>query len=417
MARARAAKAELDNRTFLDGAIYLYRRKNSKRGLWDIRLKVHGHKGYIIRSSGTANEHEAYNRAHELYLDCLAKQRAGRQLDSKRIASGLDDFLAAHEHHNKPEDFKTVLTIARMLKGMVGKDRFDEFDTAYIMKMLDYVAANGRKGTASPNTYRRNTTRLKTIIKWWVANDYLPAMPQMPVYQAEQNRRPHFSDADWEKVVAAMPEFEKAEGVATKRDRFMLIHWMMVLYHTGLRMGEARGLRWEDIRAIPDPDNPGQINVALNVSGKTGKRTTVASSGEVRRNFAAILELRREDLQNPAADIYLHNDVPASSLVFCHPNGEPIGSFKKSFVALLKMAGVTHSPDGRMRTPYSLRHTYATERLNAGVQEYHLAKNMGTSVSMLEQHYGHTSTIGNVRELTKQRRKSGDAVDLEWLAA
>lgn len=98
-------------------------------------------------------------------------------------------------------------------------------------------------------------------------------------------------------------------------------------------------------------------------------------------------------------------------------SAEPIGLFKKSFLALLKMAGVTHSADGRMRTPYSLRHTYATERLNAGVQEYHLAKNMGTSVAMLEKHYGHTSTVGNVRELTKQRRGSGAVVDLEWLAA
>ncbi|WP_235982287.1 DUF3883 domain-containing protein [Novosphingobium aerophilum] len=89
MARARADKADLDKRTFLDGAIYLYRRKNSKQGKWDIRLKVLGHKGYIIRSSGTANEHEAYNLAHELYLDCLAKQRAGRRLDSKRIRGGM----------------------------------------------------------------------------------------------------------------------------------------------------------------------------------------------------------------------------------------------------------------------------------------------------------------------------------------
>lgn len=42
----------------------------------------------------------------------------------------------------------------------------------------------------------------------------------------------------------------------------------------------------------------------------------------------------------------------------------------------------------------------------------------GLSVRMTpRQEHGHTSTIGNVRELTKQRRKSGDAVDLEWLAA
>jgi len=130
MARVRAEKAELENRTFLDGAIYLYRRKGSKRGKWDIRLKVHGHKGYIIRSSGTADEHEAYNRAYDLYLDCVAKQRAGRRLDSKRIAAGLDDFLTAHDHINKPADFKIVLSIARMLKGFVAKDRFDEIVVA-----------------------------------------------------------------------------------------------------------------------------------------------------------------------------------------------------------------------------------------------------------------------------------------------
>jgi len=78
---------------------------------------------------------------------------------------------------------------------------------------------------------------------------------------------------------------------------------------------------------------------------------------------------------------------------------------------------VTHSPEGRLRTPYSLRHTYATERLNAGVQEYHLAQNMGTSVAMLEQHYGHTANVANVRELTKGRKLGASGLDLEWLAA
>lgn len=417
MAKARASKADLDNRTFLDGAIYLYRRKNSTQGKWDIRLKVLGHKGYIVSSSGTANEHDAYKIAHELYLNCLTKQRAGRRLDSKRIAAGLDDFIAEHQHIRKPDDFKTVLGMARMLLGFVGKDRFDCIDTAYIVRMLDYVAANGRRGSASQNTYRRNVTRVKTMIKWWVANDYMQAMPPMPIYPAEKNRRPHFSDSDWQRLIAAIPEFARAEGMATGRDRQMLVNWIMVLYHTGLRMGEARALRWQDIRSIEDHANPGVINVAVNVAGKTGPRTAVASSGEVRCYFAAILAIRRGDLHLPSADIYLHNDVPASSLVFCHPNGKPIGSFKKSFLALLKFACVTHSPEGQIRTPYSLRHTYATERLNAGVQEYHLAQNMGTSVAMLEQHYGHTSNVGNVGELTKQRRQAGDVVNMDWLAA
>lgn len=60
----------------------------------------------------------------------------------------MDDFLATHEKYNKRADFKTVRAMARMLRGMVSRDRFDELDTAYIVRMLEYVAGNGRKGTA-----------------------------------------------------------------------------------------------------------------------------------------------------------------------------------------------------------------------------------------------------------------------------
>ena len=417
MGTSRNPKADLDHRTFLDGAIYLYRRKTSKRGMWDIRLKILGHRGYVIKSSGTADEHTAYKIAHELYLDCLAKQRAGRDLNSRRITSGLAAFAAVNAPLAQTPDAKFVVSMAKMLATFASNMTFDDIDTAYVREMLDYVAANGRKGRASSNTYRRNLTRLKTILKWCVAEGYLRQLPALPQYAEEKRRRPHFTDADWDRVIAVMPDFAQADGVATGRDRTMLINWVMVLYYTGLRMGEARGLRWEDIRAIRDAHDPTVLHVALNVQGKTGKRTTVASSNEVRRYLNAILELRRSDLQNPASDIYLRNDVPAGSLVFCHPTGEPIGSFKKSFLALMKMARVTHSADGMLRTPYSLRHTYATERLNAGVQEYHLAKNMGTSVAMLEQHYGHTSNVANARELTKQARPRSGLVDLDWLAA
>src|ERR1019366_5646950 len=63
------------------------------------------------------------------------------------------------------------------------------------------------------------------------------------------------------------------------------------------------------------------------------------------------------------------------------PRRKPIRSYKKSFNSLLTTAGVSSNSDGERRTPYSLRHTYATFRLNNGVHEYHLARNMGTSVA------------------------------------
>ncbi len=51
------------------------------------------------------------------------------------------------------------------------------------------------------------------------------------------------------------------------------------------------------------------------------------------------------------------------------------------------------------RPPYSLRHYYATQRLLEGVQVYDLAKNMGTSVKQIENHYGHVLATQKTNEL------------------
>lgn len=61
--------------------------------------------------------------------------------------------------------------------------------------------------------------------------------------------------------------------------------------------------------------------------------------------------------------------------------------------------GLYLSGDGKPRPPYSLRHYYATQRLLGGVQVYDLAKNMGTSVKQIENHYGHVLSIQKTQEL------------------
>lgn len=43
--------------------------------------------------------------------------------------------------------------------------------------------------------------------------------------------------------------------------------------------------------------------------------------------------------------------------------------------------------------------------IEAGVNHYALAQNVGTSVAMLEQYYGHTTNVGMVEELTKAKTK------------
>ena len=59
----------------------------------------------------------------------------------------------------------------------------------------------------------------------------------------------------------------------------------------------------------------------------------------------------------------------------------------------MKYTDLREGPSGIPRTTYCFRHTYATLRLSAGVDVYILAQQMGTSVKMIEQHYGHVNTI------------------------
>jgi len=149
----------------------------------------------------------------------------------------------------------------------------------------------------------------------------------------------------------------------------------------------------------------------LHVKGKTGAREVVAATPEVKDYFKRIFELRQVELEKQGKKPTL-NDY-----VFCSECGTPIHSFKTSFHSLLRFAGVEVDKNGGKRTIYSLRHTYATNLLEIGVHHFILAKNMGTSIAMLERHYGHTSNVASAVELTKGGRcvGIGEVKVVEWI--
>jgi site-specific recombinase XerD len=101
-----------------------------------------------------------------------------------------------------------------------------------------------------------------------------------------------------------------------------------------------------------------------------------------------------------------HRKVERDDFAFCNREGKPIGSFKKGFQNLISKASVESDSHGQRRTIYSLRHTYATFRLREGTHHFHLAQNLGTSVKMLEEYYGHVRSRDVAEELTKMSSQS-----------
>ena len=403
----------LESRTFMDGAIYIYVRSDYKKPTWLCRLKIPNMKGYVVRSTKATDEHGAYKFAVDLYNQFLVRSLKGEDLNSPNISKVIDSYIVRLEPSAARQSVHYKILLAKRVQPFFQSKTFAELDTALISRMIDHLVKGSRNGTLSPNTIRRTYSDFKHFLNWCVEEGYLTTMPRFPKVLGEQSQRPHFDARDWTKLIRHLREFIKVENRAVRRSRMMLRDYVLVLANTGIRVGEARTLKWRDVRAVGGTEERG-ADIVLTVSGKTGVREVVSRSWDIKKSFKRLYDLRVEELTTAEHPTPV---IDANSLIFCHPDGTEIGSFKKSFGTLLKNAGVATDSRGQARTIYSLRHTYATNSLQHGVNHYVLAKNMGTSVAMLENFYGHTSNVAAAAELTKriQRKVSGASSSFSWL--
>lgn len=407
-----SAKTTLPHKTFKDGAIYLFIRSDYSKPTWFCRLKIPGSVSYIYRSTRSTNEHEAYAFAEKLYNQALVRTLTGEAANPKRLGSIIDGYIQTLDGSSSQADHNKVLLLKRLRPFLQGRTT-NEITTVLVSDINAELVRLSSKNRLSPNTVRRANSDLKHFFGWCVSRGYIPSTPAFPKIAGDAARRTHFDAADWRKLVRYLREFIKIENKAVRRDRTMLINYVLILGNTGIRVGEARTLKWRDVRQIGK--NDGKVDVILAVTGKTGPREVVARTPDVKTYLQRIYKLRQAELatdEKPEATVY------PDSLIFCHRDGTEIGSFKKSFQSLICAAGVETDSYGQKRTIYSLRHTYATFRLHEGVHQFTLARNMGTSVAMLEKYYGHTSNITSADELTKtttRRQVGGNSSALDWL--
>ena len=143
-------------------------------------------------------------------------------------------------------------------------------------------------------------------------------------------------------------------------------------------------MRWRDIEWIT---KDGNRYLQLTVDGKVGKRQAIARHNT--EDYLRRLQLRRPNLANLTFDQLLRKKV--SEKVFVLEDGTETDSLAGTFRGLMKDSGLDKDRETKeKRSLYSLRHTYAhLSILRERMDVYTLAKQMGTSVQMIEQHYGH----------------------------
>lgn len=191
-------------------------------------------------------------------------------------------------------------------------------------------------------------------------------------------RRDEFTLEEYRKLYAVGRAWiAKATKAPSAWARTMCYNFMLIMCNTGMRPPEAKNLRWRDIMVAKDRD--GKEIVVLFVQGKGKSRKLVApkSVGDYLDRIRAISKATLPD--DP---------------VFTTITGKPVKFLYEDAVEkLLTEAELKIGPNGTPRSTYCFRHTYTTFRLSEGVDVYILAEQMGTSVKMIEQYYGHVNTI------------------------
>lgn len=368
-----------------DGRIIIYKRApklGSTSSRWQMRISIPLSTGYYRSSTKTNDLTEAKRIALNKYDELYARVAAGSSLVSKKFANVLDewvaDYRATKQSVQKASNLKITIDrannfIKKFFVERAGNPRIDAINQSTISDYTSYRFSLD----VSPNTIRRELGILGQIFTFAKEKGYLQEAVKISLPKKVKTRRSTFSKAEYRKLYRVL--ITNAKNRTNKRNHrrwFYLWNYCLVLSNSGARVGEIRSLKWENIYKT---SIGGEERRVLQLKGKTGRRdAAINASGE--RFLFRLYDFRTNELGHPP---------PANEPVFCNEIGKEIGSFKKGFDAACSQAGVLYSTDSEKRSLYSLRHFYAHMRIiEANVSVYELANHMGTSVELIQDHYG-----------------------------
>jgi hypothetical protein len=103
-------------------------------------------------------------------------------------------------------------------------------------------------------------------------------VPEFVIKSGKTNARPDIPEVEWHRLTRFLPLYvDRAQDKRRQRERFHLALYILVMGNTGIRVGEARRLRWRDVsttRTLTD-----EVRAILSVRERPGKERWSATRG------------------------------------------------------------------------------------------------------------------------------------------
>jgi len=372
-----------------NGEVVLYKRGDSKR--WQARFKLKDLKWHRVATKhvniqfAAETACEAYDRARFLYDEKIP-------ITSKRFDSVADIAVDEMEKQLKAGVGKSVYNdyisvIKKYLKPFFGAKAINTIGYEEIKKYSDWRTVQMKKppvaSTVTTHISAFNRVFDCAVERGWIAAAQVPKMKN----NGEKGvAREAFSLSEYKSLTSFMPKWaQKGHTAKTREMRELLRDYVLILVNTGMRHGtETKDMKWRDIEWITK--NKEQY-LQITVTGKVGKRQLIARHNT--EDYLIRIQQRQSNIAHLEFDTLLKRKLNED--VFKLRSGETTANLSQTFNNLMRDSGLDADRDVKQRRSlYSLRHTYAhLALLKERMDVYTLAKQMGTSVKMIEQHYGH----------------------------
>jgi len=381
----------------LQGELTLFKRPKSQQ--WQCRFKLPTGQWHVA-STATEDLDVAQTQAISIYETVKIKISAGLAVTTKTFKQVALDEIAnmAQAVHNKTgkrtyRDYAFAINkylipfFGQYEVGKITVEMLADFESWRISEMGKIPMASTKRNHASAYIRVINLARDR---------GYIAANKAVPLLDSKGRRsqpRPAFTAEEIKELFSYTETWQKSSYTnRTALMRTLCSFYIEFLVNTGVRHGtEALPLRWKHLQWHWIGNKK---YLRIWVSGKTGPRYLIAKNRVVK-----VLEgiLKWQEL--PYSGLNAVIEAKVDQLIFRLPSGEQISNMENIFRNLMVRSNMRTDGSGQNRTLYSLRHTYATFALASGIDIHTLARQMGTSVGMIERHYSKLTPMMNAEKL------------------
>lgn len=373
----------------LKPGLIIFRRADVQHRNWYCRMKLPHADRYKTVSLKTSDIADARNRAFDQEMDLRYRIKFDQPIFNKPFSDVAQEYAVEQDRRAKRGEIsaervkKIQSVIAAQLSSYVGTTQVhlvgQETWDNYPAWRRETGTGRFRDKIISDSTIRFEMSIFGAVMNYAAKKKYITAMQLFEGKpKLKTMRRDEFSLEEYRKLhTVGRSWVAKATKPSSIWYRTIAYNFVLIMCNTGMRPSEAKNLRWRDVMEAKDRD--GREIAVLFVQGKGKSRKLVAP-----KSVSDYLERIRSTAKA----------IKPDDSVFTTVTGQPAKTLYKNMIEdLLVQAGLRDGSNGVPRSTYCFRHTYATFRLSEGVDVYFLAEQMGTSVKMIEDHYGHVNTI------------------------